>query len=287
MNLKKIISTFTAFIIAAGTSALNVNAEADNGFTQTEISDSRIKPYISLTKQVLSRDELSSGHKVNVQVIVDTEDYSYAAAGLHIYYDPRLEIETDYDGRINVKRGYAAKDLSLSVFNDSTAEDYGMKGIFISTAGDDNSGTSGVLAEFTFNLPNNVHDGDVYPLDIVYKESSKVKDTFTTFNDNLTGRLMQAWAFTKGIYNNDTNYNFTADFSHIQRCPALWDIDPSYDGYIAVGFPVVTTTTTAPTTTTTTIRYTTTTTRTTTTARPTTTTRTTTTSRTTNTARRP
>ncbi|MDE7226613.1 MAG: hypothetical protein K2N49_07145, partial [Ruminococcus sp.] len=241
-------------IITAGTSALNVNASADNGFTPAEISDSEIKPTITLSKILL--DEVPYNRTVKVQVMVDTEDYSYASTGLHIYYDPRLEIEENNSGNPKVKKGAAADMLMFQASYDATAEDYGMKGIFISTSGDCNAGISGVLTEITFNIPSDSSVGDVYPLDIVYRESIKMKDKFSTFNDNSTGKLMQAWTFTKGIYNDDTNYNFTADSEHIEKCSTLKYIDKSCDGYIAISdsLPVTTTITKPATTTTTTTK---------------------------------
>ena len=103
-----------------------------------------------------------------------------------------------------------------------------------------------------FKLPATVAEGDVYPIDIIYKSNENAEDLFVNTEVNQAGQLMQAYTFTKGIYNAKENNTFAANAADVEKCSALADIDKSYDGYIAIAGGTTTTETTTTTTETTT-----------------------------------
>lgn len=255
-------------VTAASMNAFAAPEAASLGFTDDQIAASANKPYVTLTKKVLNIDDARTaikdengnitGYKGNtVQISMSvTEDASkkYAATGFHVHYDPRLEVAIDdFTEDLAIEPGPALSRISPSgPVDDPTAEEQGMKGFFVCSSGNANYGAGGVMWNATMILPDDVAEGDVFPLDIYYIESKVNEDLFVNTEKNETGNLMQAWVFTKGIYNELWNPNFAADAADIAKCDALKNIDNTYDGYIAIqDAPPVTTTTTVVTTTTT------------------------------------
>lgn len=251
-SFKKAFALASIGAVAVSAASMNVLAAADNGLTQDQINASTYKPTVTMSKILL--DEVPADKTIKVQVMVDAEEYSYASTGFHVYFDKRVECPANAIGNPTVKSGDAiVKDEGSLMWKtpiyDETAVEQDMNGIFFASAGDYNFGGSGVLGEITLTLPATAAAGDVYGLDIIYKSNPSAEDLFTNKEKDDNGDAMQAWTFTKGIYNSDTNYNFTADAAHVAKCKALANIDKSYDGYIAIADgeepPVVTTTTEA------------------------------------------
>ena len=60
---------------------------------------------------------------------------------MHIYYDPRLDIEMDRLGNPNVKIGEAGENLMSQVMVDPTAADNDCDGLLLMTAGNGNDGS--------------------------------------------------------------------------------------------------------------------------------------------------
>ena len=93
-------------------------------------------------------------------------------------------------------------------------------------------------------LPDNVRDGDVFPIDIYYDiEQKNMECRFTNARFDDKGKLMQAYFFTQGIY---SDQNLSTD-PYLVKAYATFA-----DGYIAIdsSTAVTTTKTTAATTTT-------------------------------------
>ena len=256
-SLKRAASIIALGVVATSACSLNAFAEgskfsADGGYSADQISASAVKPVITASKKVITLDEAKNAQQIDITV--SGADGKYCSTGMHIYYDSRLEIALNRANRPDVKIGEAGEMLvSKPADIDPTAADYKMEGFFVTTAGDDNLGFDGTLWTFNVNLPADAKEGDVYPIDIVYRSNATNEDLFVNKEVNAEGKLMQAYAWTQGIYNADFNNNFKADAADIAKCAGLADISKSADGYIAIaGAPPVTTTTTPPVTTTTT-----------------------------------
>lgn len=213
-------------------------AAANGGLDNAAIEGADVKPVITVSKEVITLDEAkaSPSRKVTMTLSGGTDD-AWASSGLHIKYDPRLEIELTRSGLPAVESGEAVCDLTVATKEDATASDTGMKGLFIATAGIGNYGRDGEMYSISFKLPADVKDGDVFPVDLYYKESTSAMDIF--IDDARVNDAMQAYLFTKGIYNSETNPYPGDDYL---------EAGSDYDGYIAiVGNPEQTTVTTTAT----------------------------------------
>ena len=255
-SLKRAASLIALGVVATSACSLNAFAEgdskfsADGGYSATEIGASTVKPTITASKKVITLAEAKDAQQIDITV--SGADGKYCSTGMHVYYDSRLEIALNRANRPDVKIGEAGEMLvSKPADIDPTAADYKMEGFFVTTAGDDNLGFDGTLWTFNVNLPADAKEGDVYPIDIVYRSNATNEDLFVNKEVNAEGKLMQAYAWTQGIYNADFNNNFKADAADIAKCAGLADISKSADGYIAIAAPPVTTTTPPVTTTTT------------------------------------
>lgn len=211
-------------------------------YTADEIAGAATKPTLSMSKITLTESEakalVEAGESVDVELTVSGAHMLWCSTGIHMFYDERLVPALDPFGNADLQFGAAAAYLSPMSEENKT----GVPGVFSTTGGSDNKGLDGVMWTMSFGLPEDVKAGDVFALNLEYVSG----DLFTNSNDDLDGRLMQAYTFVSGLD----------------------------DGYIEiVEDPTVTTTTTAVTTTTTAAATTTTTAKagTTTTAKPTTT----------------
>ena len=173
---------------------------------------------------------------------VSGADGKYVSTTFDIYYDSRLNCAVDGLGMLDVEKGAATEYLLTDVIAIENIENpyterptyNGMNGVVLLTAGSANRGRDGVLFTINLTLPNDAAEGDVYPIDIVYWSNDYNCDLFTNAELDEAGDLMQAYTFTRGIYNKEYNNNFTASAEDIAKCSALANIDGSYDGYIAI-----------------------------------------------------
>lgn len=269
-SLKRVFSAIALTAVAASATSMAAFAEGEdttigdeyNGFTMEEIlNEATVKPelFVAIDGQrggkVYNLAEVA-GKTVNVTINVKGAADKYCSTGLHIYYDKRLEIPRNRVGRLNVTGGEAQELLTTKTPDeDPTAAEQDMLGFFVTTAGDDDFGYDGVFWQFDVTIPADAEEGDVFPIDIIYKSNPNAEDLFVNKNRDRGGKLMQAYVFTKGIYNPKENNTFAASAEDLAKVKALADIDKSMDGYIAIADAVTTTTTTtttaAPTTTTT------------------------------------
>lgn len=268
MKKNSLRSAVAALAVAAvGVTAASMNAfaapeAASLGFSDEQIAASESKPYVTLTQKVLTLDEVKqNGYKVTVSMsVTDDSSRKYAATGFHVHYDPRLEVAVnDFTQALDITPGPALQYISPSgPVDDPTADEQGMKGFFVCSSGNANNGAGGVMWNANMILPDGTTtdkdgnlipaaaEGDVYGFDIYYIESKVNEDLFVNTEKDDTGNLMQAWVFTKGIYNELWNPNFAASKEDVEQCAALANIDNTFDGYIAIkdAAPIVTTTTT-------------------------------------------
>lgn len=257
-SVKRVFSALALTAVAASATSMAAFADEYNGFDMSAIEQSTIKPQITLSVDGVDKGKVFSleeaaGQTINVTLNVSGADEKYCSTGFHIYYDKRLEIPVNRFGIPQVSAGPAQEFLAMNPAEvDPTAEDQGMKGFFVTTAGSADYGIDGVLWSFPFTVPADAQKGDVFPIDIIYKSNPNAEDLFVNRQVNQQGQLMQAYVFTKGIYNNTENNTFAASAADVEKAPALADIDKSMDGYIAIAAETTTTTTETTTTTTTT-----------------------------------
>jgi hypothetical protein len=263
--MRKFISLFlsgalsVSGIMSGAVIPFAAKANETNGFSVSEIESSSVKPKLFITVDGVRAGKVFdlgdvAGKTVEVALNVEGADMSYASTGIHIYYDKALTLPKNSLGNLAVKYGDAVMDLSHKpAVEDTTASKYNsnMKGFFVATAGYRNLGADGVMWTFDLEVPADAKAGDVFPIDIFYREKEKAADLFLNVKNDNAGRIMQAYTFTRGIYNKNYNNRFAASSEDVAECAALADIDKSYDGYIAIADfkqPVTTTTTTTTTT---------------------------------------
>lgn len=113
-----------------------------------------------------------------MQISVDGVNAKYCSVGMHLYYDRRLQIETDPFGDPLIKKGGGIEYLgTIKIQADPTASDFDndttkWNGVFFATTGSANKGLDGVLYEMNFTIPVDAKPGDVYPIDIVYRPTT-------------------------------------------------------------------------------------------------------------------
>lgn len=241
-SLKKALSLVALGAVAVSAASMSAFAEgeeasrfsADGGFSAEQIAGSAIKPTITATQELLTIETAKSNPQRKIELTVTGASAKYAATGFHIYYDERLSIETDPFGDAKVSRGPAAEYLTTKTPDVDPTAPKGMKGIFVCSSADKDRGLDGVVWLFNVTLPSDVAEGDVFPIDVLYKSNKTNEDLFVNVSKDEEGRLMQAYTFTQGIYNPTYNNNFKADKADVDKCEALANIKGEYDGYIAI-----------------------------------------------------
>ena len=253
-SFKRAFSALAIAAVAASASSMAAFAAENNGYDQAEIDASEIKPtvFISVdgTQGGKVFDESVAGQTVECTLNVKDAANKYASTGFHVFFKG---LELVMDGEYpDVAPGAAISKISPGEpVVDETMEGY--NGFFAASAGSSNRGNDGIMWTFNVKVPATAKAGDVFPIDIIYKSSANAEDLFVNTEVDKAGELMQAYVFTKGIYNSTTNNTFAAAAADVEKCPALADIDKSVDAYIAIaGDETTTTTTTTEVTTTTT-----------------------------------
>ena len=252
--MKKIVTTIVSLVfavqpvVAPGYSvaddmdflASNLSDAYYNEFnlSESEIENSPVKPKLTVSKLIVPDSEKQNIQQVEISV--SGADYKYCNTGIHLFYDERLSISEDAIGRNQVVCGNKFLNSMNSV--SSNFDHSGMSCIFLSTFSINDDGEDGVLWTIDFQLPGDAQPGDVYPVDIEYCSQGNAKDMFDNSAEDSNSKLMNAYVFTKGIYN---RYN---PYEGDEYLPS----GSAYDGYIAVKEVPVTTTTTSTTSTTTT-----------------------------------
>ncbi|MBR1592130.1 MAG: Ig-like domain-containing protein [Ruminococcus sp.] len=224
--------TLSAFSIF-NSMAFTAYADITRGLSEEEILNSSVKPVITVTKKVLKPDEITYPCEVTISVFVNGADGKYASTGIHLFYDKRLSPKRNNNGKIALVKGKGAQYLNMMFDEDNTRISEGMNGIFAATSADDNDGMDGEFFSFDATLPEDAEKGDVFPIDIVYMEYEYATDVFIdVYKRNIP---MQAYLFTRGIYNADNPVSNSWEYANdVKKCAALADIDTSCDGYIAV-----------------------------------------------------
>ena len=186
-----VFACMTVFsIIPANTSAGEIYH-----FTDEEIDSAPVKPELTIDKKIISKEELEANHnQVEISLNVSGADMEYAATGLHICYDNRLTVADS-------NTGSALSYLSAIISEQKSPDNPEMNEIFITTYSNSCDGRDGTMFRFTFTVPDDAENGDVYPIEIIYKENEKTADIFSNVSNNRDGQLMSAYVFKNGISN--------------------------------------------------------------------------------------
>ena len=260
MKRKKLLSAAVSAVlgITSAFSAASMSALADTYTGGGNASSAVTKPELTVSVDgvkygtVFTFDEIKSmDNKVTFSLNVSGAKQAYSSVGIHLNYSNALKIAKDDDGFEMIDSGKAVSKLMvLEPKVDPTIPDYdpNMNGYFLCAFGGVNYGNDGEMWSFTVELPADAKAGDVYPIDIFYKATEAAEDIFINKENDDDGLNMQAYAFTQGIFNEDTNNNFAASAADIAKCSALAKINKSYDGYIAIADDAPVTTTTVTTT---------------------------------------
>lgn len=243
MRMKTFTSALTALTMAVfcGVSAANAGFDTlpDRGDENklTDMGYSYISPKMTIDNIVVDDLNEARGKIVTLHLTLSGNniDRNYCSTGFHIYWDERLKPIAYSNGKY-AKAGSAVEGLNF------TTENIDSYGAFVMTTGSADYGMSGDIAVFRLMIPYDAETGDVYPIDIAYRESEYRKDLFTNKDDNEQGRQMQNSLFRHGIYSS-VNPNYTYIGGQM--------LDHA-DGYIYVNTTTTTTTETTTTTTTTT-----------------------------------
>lgn len=219
-KFSKFIACLSAFAICISTLSFSgglsahSTIDASNGFSDTQISASPVKPNIKIDRTHLYYNSVYGGDIVEVKIVLSGEnvDNNYCNTGFRImfpkdtsgyYYGDMLTVAENKDGNPDVKTGEAIEGLTSHV-EWCTDKNGNRNGIYLSTEGDGNKGKTGVMYKIKFKLPNWIGGGEEFPINIEYQNG----DCFTNYENDETGKLMQSYLFTKGIKNGEIQVGF-------------------------------------------------------------------------------
>ena len=234
--LKKITTAF--IIITIAFSGSFIKAAADGGYTDEEIENSEVKPRIVVSKEVLSLDYAKAHPKRTITISIYGAENKYCCTGLRVNFDQRLTMDLDKSGNPDVKLGEACEGFMHAVRRDklcpsegthssnidpTKSKQVGMDGFFLTSASAGDNGGDGVLYTLDVTLPKDIQPGDVFPIDVLYKEFN---GRYDLFDDTISKYCtMGPYLFTRGIYNKNIN-PYPGDDYLEAGC--------EYDGYIAI-----------------------------------------------------
>lgn len=183
---QKVTSTTTIDRSAAGPAAGDLSY-----FSNIDADSSYVKPILSLSRIELSQEEAKAAPVRTIELSVSGADLKYSLTGIHITWDSRLTLEGSED---DITRGDALKRVSIY---DAVKD--GSDGVFVTSGSIKNDGKDGVMFSFPLRIPSDCKPGDIYPIQIKYRNTPFSSDMFTTYDKDKQGQLMEAWVFTKGI----------------------------------------------------------------------------------------
>ena len=161
------------------------------------VERAEVKPSLSLSRLEVPIDKISDEQVVEMTIEGAAE--KYAPTGLHIKFDDRLELLMD-DGDY-AEKGPALKRLSGTQYPDFCDDEGVLHGMFLTTSAKENYGRDGVMWRFRVKLPEDAKVGDEYPIELLFKRNVTIntQDVFTNCLDDKSGKLMEAWLFTRGV----------------------------------------------------------------------------------------
>lgn len=248
-SLKKAMSALAVAAVAASASSVAALAADYPDGQKTELTnygtaaDATVKPVLTInvdgkSNEVVYDDAADiAGKTITCTLDVSGANKLYASTGLHVFYDSRLKLVPDEDDSLAVA-GSAIDKLMADVPSADPTAPEGFSGVFLATAGKQDLGKDGTMWTFNFQVPADAKKGDVFPIDIIYRNES-AEDLFCNKAVDETGCNMQAYTFCYGIYN--TKFNpFVASEANVAKVAALANIDKGMDAYIAIADEVAT-----------------------------------------------
>ena len=116
-SIKRVCAALAVSAVAASTTSIfasAVGAEYDGtafpfeqyGITAEQVSESAVKPAISISKEEITLEEAKAQPTRKVTINIEGADRKYNAFGLHVAYDTRLTVnKLDEDGVIDNEYG--------------------------------------------------------------------------------------------------------------------------------------------------------------------------------------
>lgn len=158
----------------------------------------KIKPILALSRIELPLNEARANPERIIELSVSGAEGKYGPTGLHIEFDERLKLKK-LDGEY-AEKGPALKRIGAGVSQEDMLDENGEPHcVFVITGGSENKGRDGVMWTFCVELPEDVKEGDLFPIQIAYRKGNSTGDLFTNREQDKDGRLMEAWVFTRGI----------------------------------------------------------------------------------------
>lgn len=258
-SLKKAMSALAVAAVAASASSVAALAADYPDGQKTDLTNygtaanATVKPVLTISvdgkgNEVVYDDAADiAGKTITCSLDVSGAAGKYASTGLHVFFDSRLELVPNAKGAVATK-GAAIEDIMTSKPKADPTAPEGFSGFFVATAGEADDGQDGTMWTFDLKVPADAKKGDVFPIDIIYRNES-AEDIFINKAVDETGCNMQAYTFVSGIYNSARP--FAASSANAAKVAALANIDTTMDAYIAIADEVATETTSeAPATTT-------------------------------------
>ena len=217
MEIRKITAgAASVMVLISGTAAasqkhtdMTAFAAADGGFSAAELQEYDTAPVLSLPEIVITPEEAKKSPNVRISLSVSGAAKKYATVELWTAFDKRLTIASDDTGAPSANVGEALSNFytetRFSRYLDNSAMT-DLNGIRIIGSALDNYGSDGDIFSVNVRLPDDVKNGDYFPLSVEYLDHSStdnrfVNSLFTNQQNDTDGKKMQAKLFTDGIRN--------------------------------------------------------------------------------------
>ena len=254
-SLKKVMSALAVAAVAASATSVVASAAQYPDGDKTDLTnygtsaDAKTNPVLTINVEgkgnevVYDKASDIAGKTITCTLDVSGANLKYASTGLHVFFDSRYELVLNEKGKAATK-GAAIEDIMPAAPKEDPTAPEGFKGFFVATAGEEDAGLDGTMWTFQLKVPEDAKKGDVFPIDIIYRNEG-AEDLFINKAVDEDGCNMQASAFVKGIFNEDRAFGASA--ANVEKVAALANINTTMDAYVAIADeePVETTATTA------------------------------------------
>ncbi|MBP7186424.1 MAG: leucine-rich repeat protein [Ruminococcus sp.] len=145
------------------------------------------KPVFRLPEIQVYESDLLDTHTQRVTLSVEGADGLYCSSDIYLYFDSRLKLAGE------AVPGLAVTDGLTTVQEAGETGDF----LFLSTAGESDSGKDGEMWHIDFELPANAKKGDRYEIYVGGpKFEGRAQSLFTNFNDDSKGEAMTKHIFS-------------------------------------------------------------------------------------------
>ena len=208
--MKKFIAAMTAGVLMAAPAGLfGTSTDKAVPFTVSAADTAAAKPVLSLPDIVISPEDAAANRDVMVSLTVSDAFKKYATVEIWTVFDSRLTIAKDQSGNPAASSGDALRLLKSylrpsAYYDQSEGKLVDLNGVRLIAAGTANYGLDGTLFTVKVTLPENVKEGDRFPLKFFYADKSTTNNNFANsmFNNianDEAGQQMQKWVFENGL----------------------------------------------------------------------------------------